>query len=221
MPATPPTQGLSDLLLKKVGAEALPRRCAKGDFVFREGERYQGPWILEKGVAVILKVSSAGKEQIIRQIEPMEMFAEIPLFLPADKYPINVRCATPCDLVLLPAGKVRRALQKDPSLSWTAACALAERIAHFRDSLLDLTLAEAKQRLLRYLLRRLETMPNAGFGVVRLGLSLQDLALLLGIRPESLSRALADLESSGKLKKLSRQTFQVFLKNIRQEDREL
>ncbi len=211
----------SKILSEQVGNAARSKTCSKGVFVFTEGSKYFGPWILHKGVVVLVKSSSTGKEQIVRQVETGEWFAEVPIFRNVDWYPINARCATNCELTLLPAEEVKRVLQKNPELAWMAACALSCRITEFRDIIFDLTLAEAKQRLLRYLLRRLEGKPNAMLGVVRLGISHQDLALLLGIRAESLSRALTELESSGKLKRLSRQTFQLFLKNIEAEDREL
>ncbi|MCC7519703.1 MAG: Crp/Fnr family transcriptional regulator [Verrucomicrobiae bacterium] len=199
---------------------ALSKSCSKGVFVFIEGAPYLGPWVLRKGSVLLVKTSASGKEQILRQVEPGEVFAEVPIFRDLAWYPINARCATDCELSLLPAADVRCLLKTDPKLGWTAARALSGRVAEFRDVILELTLAEAKQRLLRYLLRRLEGRPNAALGVIRLGISHQDLALLLGVRPESLSRALTELEVSGKLKRISRQTFQIFLKQISLKDRE-
>lgn len=211
----------SKALLEHLGGAVRSKTCSKGMFVFTEGSKYSGPWILNKGVVVLSKSSSEGKEQIVKQVEPGEWFAEVPIFRDLDWYPINARCVSSCDLTLLPAGEVKNALQKNPELAWMAACALSRRITEFRDIIFDLTLAEAKQRLLRYLLRRLEGRPNASLGIVPLGISHQDLALLLGIRAESLSRALTELENSKKIKRLTRQTFQLFLKNIPLEEREL
>ena len=209
----------SELLRARAAKVALSKTCSKGVFVFLEGAPYLGPWVLQRGSIVLVKTSSSGKEQILRQVEPGEVFAEVPIFRDLAWYPINARCASDCELSLLPVAEVRRLLKTDPKLAWAAARALSGRVAEFRDIIFELTLAEAKQRLLRYLLRRLEGRPNASLGVVRLGISLQDLALLLGIRPESLSRALTELEATGKLKRLSRQTFQLFLKQITQQDR--
>ncbi len=207
-------------LFQRVRLHALSKTCSKGVYVFREGDAYAGPWILHKGAVVLVKSSISGREQIIRQVEPDEIFAEVPLFKNIGWYPINARCATKCELHLLPVEKVRQCLKSDPKLAWTAACSLAGRIADFRDAFFDLTLADTQKRLVRYLVRRLQGRPNASLGVVRLGISHQDLALLLGIRPESLSRALTELERSGKLRRLSRQTFQLFLKKIPREEME-
>lgn len=210
----------SKLLYEKIRKSARSKRCSKGVYLFMEGNPYAGPYYLHKGTVVLVKSSSKGKEQIVRQIEPGEIFAEVPIFRNIDWYPINARCSTACELSLLPTEEVKRAVQTDPQLAWAASCSLANRITEFRDIVFDLTLAEAKQRLLRYLLRKLEGKTNA-FGVVRLGINHQDLALLLGIRPESLSRALTELEESGKMKRLSRQSFQLFMKNIEKTDHEL
>lgn len=216
-----PVLTFSKLILEKVGEAALFKKCSKGVFVFMEGNKYSGPWFLHKGVIVLVKTSSSGKEHIIRQVEHGEIFAEVPAFRNIAWYPVSARCSTSCELSFLPLDKVKKILQTDPQLAWTAACSLAAKITEFRDIVFDLTLAEAKQRLLRYLLRQLEGRPNASLGIVNLGISHQDLALLLGIRPESLSRALTELEESGKIKRLSRQSFQLFLKNIQKADREL
>ena len=216
----PQILNFSRQLFEKLRKDALSKTCSKGVLVFREGEKYAGPWVLHKGAVVLVKSSRSGKEQIVRQIEPGEVFAEVPLFRNIDWYPVNARCATRCELHLLPVVKARECLKSDRKVAWPSACSLAGRIAEFRDAFLDITLADARQRLLRYLLRRLDGKPNASLGVVRLGISHQDLALLLGIRAESLSRALTDLERAGKLRRLSRQTFQLFLNKIPKEEME-
>lgn len=218
MSMDPQISKFSALLYKKTGSAGLSKSCSKGVFVFMEGAKYLGPWILLKGTVVLVKTSRSGKEQITRQIEPGEVFAEVPIFKNVEWYPITARCTTPCELKLLPTAVVKEALKRNPELAWAAACSLAGRITDFRDAFFDLTLADARERLLRYLLRRLEGKTNASLGMVRLGINHQDLALLLGIRPESLSRALADLETSGKVKRLSRQTFQLFLNKIEKQD---
>jgi CRP/FNR family transcriptional regulator, dissimilatory nitrate respiration regulator len=217
----PIVQQYSKLLFEKVKKQALSKSCSKGVLVFREGDKYLGPWILHQGSVVLVKSSTAGKEQIVREIGPGEVFAEVPVYKNIDWYPLNARCAESSELSLLPTEAVKSALKKDAELAWLAACALASRVTEFRDIIFDLTLAEAKQRLIRYLLRKLENRPNSSLGVVRLGISHQDLALLLGIRPESLSRALTDLEKAGKIKRLSRQTFQVFRAQLAKDDYEL
>lgn len=217
----PQVEKFSKMLLAAVGSASRSKICSKGVFVFMEGSPFLGPWILNKGSVVLVKSSSSGKEQIVRQVESGEIFAEVPVLKNIDWYPINARCSTSCELSLLPVEHVKRALKSDPELAWTAACALAGRVTEFRDIIFDLTLVDVRQRLLRYLLRRLEGKPHSALGVVRLGIAHQDLALLLGIRPESLSRALTELEASGKLKRLSRQTFQIFQNNITKEDREI
>ncbi len=216
-----PLRNFAHALYEKTRHEARSKLCSKSVLVFREGVEYLGPWMLHKGNVVLFKTSSAGKEQIVRQVEAGELFAEVPLFKQVDWYPVSARCVSSCELSLLPKLEARKALQSDPALAWKAACALCDRITEFRDAIFDLTLADAQQRILRYLLRRLEQKPNPQFGVVRLGINHQDLALLLGIRAESLSRALTELEGAGKMKRLSRQTFQLFPKEIRKEDREL
>jgi CRP/FNR family transcriptional regulator len=217
---SPEISRFSQELAAKVGEEALSKNCSKGVSVFREGDKYLGPWLLVKGSVVLVKSSAAGKEQLVREIEPGEVFAEVPLFKTFGWYPITARCATAAELRLLPVEKAKACLQADPKLAWLAACALAGRLSDFRETFFDLTLADAQKRLLRYLVRRLEGKPNAELGIVRLGINHQDLALLLGIRPESLSRALTELEEAGKLKRLARQTVQLFPKNISKESLE-
>ncbi len=219
--STPALQEFARLLHEKTREQALSKSCSKGVWVFHEGDGYQGPWVLHNGSVVLVKSSSGGKEQIVRQVESGELFAEVPLFKEVEWYPVSARCASACELSLIPKAWARTALQSDPSLSWKAACALSDRVAEFRDAIFDLTLADARQRLLRYFLKRLDGSTNPSLGVVRLGIPHQDLALLLGIRPESLSRALSELEQSGKIKRLSRQSFQLFPANILQSDREL
>ncbi len=206
------------MLFESFRPPPVRRRSARGVFVFREGDAYLGPWLLHTGSVLVVRVARSGREQVVRQIGPGELFAEVPLFQEVGAYPVSARCAAASELSLLPVAAARRALRRDAVLAWAGARALASRIVEFREAMLDLTMAEARQRLMRYLLRRIEG-PHPEFGLVRLGISHQDLALLLGIRPETFSRLLAGLEAEGKLKRLSRQTLQLFLKKITEEDR--
>ena len=92
----PQVAKFSQLLVKKIGNAALSKNCSKGVFVFMEGAKYLGPWVLHTGVVVLVKSSISGKEQNIRQIEPGEVFAEVPIFKNVEWYPLNARCVSAC-----------------------------------------------------------------------------------------------------------------------------
>jgi CRP/FNR family transcriptional regulator len=66
--------------LRRVAEIASPRRFAKKESVFREGERADGFFVVAQGRVKVFKLSVDGKEQVLHLIGPGQSFAEATIF---------------------------------------------------------------------------------------------------------------------------------------------
>ena len=71
--------GLPAADIAAMGLFVIPKHLAKGDYLFREGDRAEGFYIVQKGAINVHRVNSAGKEQVIHVFYPIESFAEATL----------------------------------------------------------------------------------------------------------------------------------------------
>ena len=85
--------GLPAADIAAIASFAIPKCLAKSDYLFREGDRAEGFYIVQKGAINVHRVSAAGKEQIIHLFQPIESFAEATLATEGG-YPADARDGT-------------------------------------------------------------------------------------------------------------------------------
>src|ERR1039457_4577589 len=86
--------GLPATDIAAIASFVVSKNLDKGDYLFREGDRSEGFYIVQKGAINVHRVSAAGKEQIIHLFRPIESFAEASLATDTG-YPANARATEP------------------------------------------------------------------------------------------------------------------------------
>lgn len=139
--------------------------------------------------------SRAGHEKIVDVARPGQSFAEALMFLDAPRYPVMAQ-ATEESLVLgIPNAAFLKILRESPDTCLRLLADLSVRLHQLIGEIEQLTLASATHRFVRYLLEQLSG--DGGSGSVTLRETRQDLASLLGMKPETLSRILRSLSDEG------------------------
>ena len=101
--------------IQSIAAMVIPKRLAKGDYLFRKGDPAEGFYIVQRGAINIHRVSSLGKEQVIHVFRPVESFAEAALAAPSG-YPADARAMTASNVLLVPKRDFVHLLSKRPEL---------------------------------------------------------------------------------------------------------
>lgn len=107
----------------------------------------------------------------------------------------SARTLAPSTVVLIPADVVRRVFLQDPAFARATVVELACRYRALVKDLKNQRLRTAAERLANWLL--MEDARSGGTGSFRLPIEKRALANQLGMRPENLSRTLADLSRLG------------------------
>ncbi len=107
--------GLPATDVAAIASFVVPKHLDKGDYLFREGDRSEGFYIVQKGAINVHRVSAAGKEQVIHVFRPIESFAEATLATEGG-YPADARATEPTTVLLVPKNDFVDLLRRRPTL---------------------------------------------------------------------------------------------------------
>lgn len=164
-------------------------------FFFEEQEG-ENVYFLTSGMVKLYKTNEEGKEAIIHFVRPGELFAEILLYL-RNRYPVTAVATEDSTALVINSKKLFDIIKQKPEISMKLIGTLAQRIKYFVNMVENLTLADAQKRFLNYL-RNLSAKKNSS--TFTLPASKADVALLLGVAPETFSRLLKKMSDEGILK---------------------
>lgn len=140
-----------------------------------------------------LKTDAEGKEVILHFIEPGELFAGL-LLLSEGCYPFSAIALEQVELLAINHVELRKMICLSPVFSIRMIETLASRQKFFINNIKYLALSDPRTRFLSYLNYLAK---QTGSHVVKLPAAKGDIALLLGITPETLSRLLRRLIDEG------------------------
>ncbi len=172
-------------------------RCARflgllrGQRIFGPGDRTQGLLILVKGKVRISRVAHDGREQVLAVATPFQTLGETVLFNADERHGSYAMCLESSTVMVLPLARVRQLTRQHSELALCFLAAFSHRIENLEDRVEELAFLSLDQRLARTLL------DWSRDGVVELPMSMAELASLLGVARESLSRALIRLAKDG------------------------
>lgn len=188
LPIPPPPAPLpADLL-----AQAKILELAKGETLFRQGDTVRHVIMVLEGELKAVRHLMDGAECVMLRARSGELFAESSL---ADtQYRCDGIAVGPARVALVPVEALRVALGGPDSLAYGFCLAVARQARKQCSRQERLRLKRARDRVLHYLV-----CEGGDAGVVRWSAHLSELAAELGLERETLYRALAALESDGRL----------------------
>ena len=182
--------GLPPADIAAIASFLIPKHLAKGDYLFREGARAEGFYVVQKGAINVHRVSAAGKEQVIYLFRPIETFAEAALASEGG-YPADAQAIEETTVLLVPKIDFLELLRRKPELALRMLGSMSQHLRVLVGLLDDLTLKDMETRLANWLLKRCpRPLPN-GSVTIQLDRTKRVLAAEMGATSETLSRTLA------------------------------
>jgi CRP/FNR family transcriptional regulator len=181
---------LSQESLAVIAAMVVPRRLAKGDYLFHLGTPAEGFYVVQSGAVNIHRVNAMGKEQVIAVFRSGQSFAEAAVASEGG-YPADARALEASTILLVPKADFIALLRREPSL---ALRMLGSMSLHLRDlvgKLDDMKLKDVESRLAHWLLKHCPPPLAAKPVTIQLDRTKRVLAAELGTVSETLSRTLA------------------------------
>jgi CRP/FNR family transcriptional regulator len=182
--------GLPREALAAVAGFVVTRRLAKGDYLFHEGDRAEGFYVVQSGAINVHRVSALGKEQTIAIFHAGQSFAEAAL-AGEHGYPADARAIETSTLLLVPKVDFLELLRDRPELALRMLGSMSQHLRALVGLLDDLTLKDVESRLANWLLKRCPYPLTPKPATIRLSQTKRVLAGELGTTSETLSRTLA------------------------------
>jgi CRP/FNR family transcriptional regulator len=181
--------GLPAADIAAIASFAVQKNLDKGEYLFREGDRSEGFYIVQKGAINVHRVSAAGKEQVIHVFLPIESFAEATLATQGG-YPADARATEATTVLLVPKNEFVDLLRKRPDLALRMLGSMSQHLRVIVGLLDDLTLKDMETRLANWLLKCCPRPQDDRPVQIKLDRTKRVLAAEMGTTSETLSRTL-------------------------------
>jgi len=177
---------------------AVARRAGAGQVLIREGQMADGFYVVLEGKVKIYKRSPEGRQEVLHVFGPGQAFAEAAMFA-GEPFPAWAETVQASRLAYFPRDRIAEGLSENPALALGMIASLAKLCRQLTALAGRVTLNDAAGRLARYLtdLARKEDVALEKGASVRLDLPKGELAQLLNLAPETLSRAFSHLAGQG------------------------
>lgn len=170
-----------------------------GQVVFYQGNPCLGIYCVETGEVALRKSDAAGHSAIVRLAHAGQTLGYRAFFADSP-YAATAEALTECRICFIDRAAVRKLLEHNPALGHAFLHRVTVELEHSEDARLRAASLSVRARMAHLLLslkERRGSVNEAEELEIELPLSRQDLAALLGTRPETVSRAIKALEDAG------------------------
>lgn len=186
--------GLGRETLDRLLAGARVESWRRDSLLFRQDQPATHFYVILVGWLKLYRVSRSGQESVVHVFTRGESLAEAAIFA-GGHYPVNALVASPSRLLAIPARPFLEVIDNDPAVARNMLAAMSRHLRQLVTRLEQLSGQPAQQRLASFLL---SLAPESdGPLEMRLPVNKSLIAARLGMQPETLSRALAQLREQG------------------------
>lgn len=186
-------QRLPEEPMRELCNRAHLRRLEAGHTLFHQGDKAERFYFLVDGQIKLHRALGNGRDKLVEVIRPGHSFAEALLFTGVKVYPVTASALRDSMVVSLEGSSYRRMLEEHPQICLDILATLSVRLHQRLNEIDTLTLANASQRVIRFLLLEQETSGE----VIDFDVPKCLIASRLGIQPETFSRILHRFVDAG------------------------
>ena len=167
----------------------------KGEPIFEEGEVINGIFCVKEGVSKLSKLSENGKDQIVKLVKPGELLGQRSMI--SDE-PANLSAVALEDMEVcfIPKSEVMQFFTQNNQFSMNVMRTICDDLKGADDHMVNMAQKNVKQRLAETLIYLEETFGKNEDGTLRIQLSREELAGMIGTATESCIRLLSELNKS-------------------------
>lgn len=168
----------------------------KGDIIFEEGETINGIYCVKDGICKLTKLSPNGKDHIVKLIKKGELLGQRSLI--SDE-PVNLSAIALEDMEVcfIPKNEVMVFFDKNNQFSMNVMKTICGDLKEADDHMVNMAQKTVKERLAETLLYLQETFGKNDDNTLKVQLSRDELASMIGTATESCIRLLSDFNKLG------------------------
>ncbi|CAL2079619.1 Crp/Fnr family transcriptional regulator [Tenacibaculum sp. 190524A02b] len=186
---------------------AIVKNFSKDEKIFSENENARNYYQIKEGAVKMNNFNDEGKEFIQGIFYKNQSFGEPPLFIDV-KYPANAMTLTETSIYILSKNDLLRLLELHPEIHLHITKSLAKRLYYKAIIASEISSQEPMHRVLRYFdYLKNDVYKLDGNFTFKVTNTRQQIADILGLRVETVIRAIKSLEKQGKVKIINRKVF--------------
>lgn len=187
-------RGLRSETVEHIIAPATAVMMKPHDWLFRQGDPATAFFIVISGLVKLFRITPSGDETVIHVMQRGESFAEAVAFT-GNRYPATAEAVTEVRVGRIPADHITRCIRESPDIALAMVASTSQHLHHLVEQIEQLKAQSGVQRVAEFL----ASLSTAQQGACEILLPYDKIliAALLGLTPESLSRAFAKLRGIG------------------------
>lgn len=168
----------------------------KGEAIFEEGDLTNGIYCVKDGVCKMTKLSANGKDQIVKLVKSGELLGQRSMI---SEEPANLSAVALEDMEVcfIPKSEVMTFFNSNNQFSMNVMKTICGDLKDADDHMVSMAQKHVKERLAETLLYLEENFGKSEDGTLRIQLSREELAGMIGTATESCIRLLSELNKSG------------------------
>lgn len=181
--------------LESLQSLGVSTACPKGTILFAEGQSPRRIFILCAGRVKLSVTSDTGRRFCLRIAEPGRVLG-LSAAISGKPHEVSAEAVEPCQLRIINADRILHLLRNDTPASLAAVHCLSDDVQNVHECLRLLGLSHSAEEKLAKLLVQLSEHKRTGAGhraLITAPLTHRDLALMLGISRETVTRLLTEL----------------------------
>jgi CRP/FNR family transcriptional regulator len=189
---------LNDEDLGRLNSSKVVRTFQPGQNIYVQGDPANGVYCVESGAVTLRKTDENGNAMVVGMAHAGEAIGYRDFFS-RKEFMATAQAVEPVRLCFVNRALVDALLRRNPALGLRFLVRISEDLNHAETMMLQNSTLSVRTRVAHLLLAlkdRYGEVEEDGTLVIRLPLSRQDIASMLGTRPETISRAIHILEES-------------------------
>lgn len=165
----------------------------KGEIIASEDDECNNLGLVIEGTIEIQRIYSSGKYIVLQRFNRSEVFGEVIVFSKKNTYPATVIAVTDCRIFYIKKEDIVKLCAKQEILLSNFMSLLSNKILMLNRKIKSISLKSVKHKVIDYILEQRKMQKS---DIIKLKLSKEQIASMLGIPRPSLSRELMNLRDA-------------------------
>lgn len=175
----------------KLASSKTTYKIKKGEAIFEEGEVTNGVFCIKDGVGKLSKLSANGKDQIVKLVQSGELLGQRSMISnePAN---LSAKAVADMEVCFIPKAEILHFFNNNNQFSMNLMQSVCEDLKESENNKIALVQKTVKQRLAETLLQLHDTFGENADKTLKVQLTREELAGIIGTATESCIRLLSD-----------------------------
>ncbi len=190
---------LSQDELKQFNGSKITKEFLPGQVVFHEGDPVTGVYCIESGLIGFRKTDIDGNSTLIALANPGRTMG-YRSYLAGEDHSTSAEALKPSRICIIDRATVRSLLEHNPALGFQFLRTVSRDLGEVEEKFHQGVTLSVRSRFVHLILvlkERYSSLAEDGTLTIELPLSRQDLAAMIGTRPETLARTIRHMEDEG------------------------